>query len=198
MTLQEAYPMIRSRTLLNEDGCRVLWEAGLAAPPGDVVEVGVYRGGSLGLLALCRQQDRIHGYDTFSGHPAVQRAEDDAVAHPVGRFWETSVEEVSAFLRALGVDLWVTLHQGAVPASAVYPSPPPIALLHIDVDLFESTRAALSCFAPYLIPGGIILVDDYQTADCPGVRLAVDSFAARGEWTVDLTASNHARLTRAA
>lgn len=192
--------MIRRRTLLNEDGCRVLWDAAQHAPEGDVVEVGVYRGGSLALLALARPQSRVHGYDPFSGHPAVQREVDDGHAHPVGRFWETSVDEVGMFLRALGVDLTVTLHQ----ESAVYPRPAPIALLHLDiallhldvVDLFESTRAALACFTPYLVPGGVVLVDDYTTVDCPGVRVAVDSFAARGGWTVAPAASGHARLTR--
>jgi Macrocin-O-methyltransferase (TylF) len=52
------------------------------------------------------------------------------------------------------------------------------ALVHIDVDLYEPTRAALEFFHPRLSPGAVMICDDYGFASCPGARKAVDEYLA--------------------
>jgi O-methyltransferase len=49
-------------------------------------------------------------------------------------------------------------------------------LVHIDVDLYEPTRDALAYFYPRMVPGGVLLFDDYGFQSCPGARLATDEF----------------------
>ena len=60
-----------------------------------------------------------------------------------------------------------------------------IALLHLDVDLHDSYRVALEQLYPKVVPGGIILFDEYMnTAEYekfPGARKAIDDFFAGRE-----------------
>jgi len=51
-------------------------------------------------------------------------------------------------------------------------------LVHIDVDVYPITRFCLEHFAPKLVAGGTIVVDDYGFKTCPGAKQAVDEFAA--------------------
>jgi O-methyltransferase len=44
--------------------------------------------------------------------------------------------------------------------------------VHVDVDLYEPTRACLEYFYPRMAAGGIILCDDYGTPAFPGARRA--------------------------
>ncbi len=48
------------------------------------------------------------------------------------------------------------------------------AFVHVDVDLYQPTRDAIDFFYPRLLPGGILLFDDYGFMTCPGARRAVD------------------------
>src|ERR1017187_6372620 len=57
-----------------------------------------------------------------------------------------------------------------------------IALLNLDVDLYEPTKAALESLYPLVVSGGIVLFDDYGWEQWPGASRAVDEyFAAIGE-----------------
>jgi len=49
-------------------------------------------------------------------------------------------------------------------------------MVHIDVDLYEPTRAAFEFFHPRMAPGGVMVCDDYGFASCPGARKAVDEY----------------------
>jgi hypothetical protein len=48
--------------------------------------------------------------------------------------------------------------------------------VHIDVDLYEPTRASLEALYPRLVPGGIIVFDDHGFRNCPGARKAAEEF----------------------
>lgn len=54
--------------------------------------------------------------------------------------------------------------------------PNQFCLVHIDCDLYESAKTCLNFFAPRIVPGGFIIVDDYDFELCPGVEKAVDEF----------------------
>ena len=49
-----------------------------------------------------------------------------------------------------------------------------LSLLHIDVDLFEPTKACLECFYTHAVRGGIVILDDYGAF--PGANKAIDEF----------------------
>ncbi len=69
-------------------------------------------------------------------------------------------------------------HRGWIPDCFAGLEDRRFALVHIDVDLYEPTRAAFEFFYPRLSPGAVMICDDYGFASCPGARKAVDEFFA--------------------
>lgn len=135
-----------------------------AAPSAAFAEVGVYRGGvAWHLAALARQRGiSLHLFDTFTGIP--ERDVQDT-KHGIGEFGDTSLDAVrNAIPDAI-------FHVGVFPAT-LPPDLGPLAFVHVDCDQYAATRAAIRLLYPLLIPGGVMLFDDY---DCvPGARQAVD------------------------
>jgi len=169
MTFEEAWLEAQNvGTLLGQERGRVLWDAlqQRAMVPGDVVELGVYKGGSALLLHRAAPSRQLHLFDTFTGHPDVDRQYDDRAAQPVGRFADTSANAVSALFTGAPV----AIHVGVFPASAAYWHPAPqIVVAHVD--------AACELLYPWLVPGGVMIFDDYGFPDCPGAKRAVDEWA---------------------
>jgi hypothetical protein len=61
-------------------------------------------------------------------------------------------------------------------------------LVHLDVDLYDPTKACLDFFYPLAVPGAVFLFDDYGSTYCPGARSAIDEFFAnKPEQVVELT-----------
>jgi len=78
----------------------------------------------------------------------------------------------------------VHLHAGVFPDTARGLEDERFSFVHLDLDLEPSTRDALEFFHPRLLPGGIIVADDY--AD-PGVRATFAAwFADRADTVVAL------------
>lgn len=149
------------------------------ALPGALAEVGVFRGGSAFILAAAKGDATLHLFDTFAGLPAHDATRDGAFR--AGQLAETSLPLVQARLAE-----WSGLefHAGFFPASAAdLPPETRFKLVHLDVDLHRSTRDGLDYFAPRLVPGGVIIVHDYNDPTVPGTRQAVDEFlAAEPAW----------------
>jgi len=51
-----------------------------------------------------------------------------------------------------------------------------ISLLHLDMDLYAPTRAALEAFWPRILTGGVVLFDEYAIREWPGETEAVEEF----------------------
>lgn len=139
------------------------------APKGDVVELGVYCGGSLIALAETAPDRLCFGFDTFTGLP--EEAWSEGEPHGVGDFGDTSFEAVQAATSGLGN---VILIQGLFPESTSGWIGSPIALAHVDFDFYESTKAAINWLLPRMVKGGVIVFDDYDWEHCPGVRKAIE------------------------
>jgi hypothetical protein len=139
-------------------------------PAGSVVEVGVYEGGSLAYLAE-RVRDRpLYGYDTFRGLP---RPDPVDTFHGEGQFAASE----NVVRRNLEKYLSVVLIGGEYPASDVRP-PTPVALAHIDVDLYRPTLAALWHVWRLLAPGGRVYAGDAYWYSCSGATQAWMEFCA--------------------
>jgi hypothetical protein len=81
----------------------------------------------------------------------------------------------------------VVFHPGWIPERFTDVAERRFCFLHLDVDLLQPTHDALEFFYPRMVPGGVILCDDYGFETCPGARLAVDGFfASRPEPVVHL------------
>jgi hypothetical protein len=140
-----------------------------AKVPGDIAEVGVYQGGSSKLICEAKGARHLHLFDTFAGLPLRQDV--DSPAFTEGRF-ACSLDSVRQYL---GPYSGVTFHEGRFPETAV-----PISnrhrfsFVHLDVDLYDSTRSCLEFFYPRMSPGGVVISHDYHLAG--GVKAAFDEF----------------------
>jgi hypothetical protein len=69
--------------------------------------------------------------------------------------------------------------------------------VHVDVDLYRPTKDSLEFFYGRLVPGGVIICDDYGFDTCPGARKAVDEFVAEhGLEILDLPSGQGVIMTR--
>lgn len=142
--------------------------------PGDVAEVGVYKGGGTMFLAKTFEHtDKvIHAFDTFMGMPPVDADKD---WHKEGDFSDTSLEKVGEYLSDCSN---VRLYKGLFPETAEPIKDTKFCMVYIDCDIYTSIMASCVFFYPRMSKGGVMIFDDYGLACCPGAALAVDEFFA--------------------
>jgi O-methyltransferase len=131
-------------------------------------EVGVYEGSSARVLCEAKGSRPLYLFDTFAGLPEPGRREARVLAP--GQF-SAPLERVKALLAPFPK---VHFCPGTFPDSAEGLTLPAFSLVHLDVDLRESTLAALEYFYQRMVPGGVILSHDYSIL--PGVADAFDGF----------------------
>lgn len=163
--------------------------------PGDIVECGVWRGGNLVIAGLLRQRmgfDRqIWAFDTFAGMTAPSPVDfKPAEDLDVGRKFASlnrddhnewclaSEEEVLRNFEARVGNRDLRTVKGPVEETLKQPDnlPERIAILRLDTDFYESTKAEMEVLYPRLSPGGVLIVDDY--GEWAGARQAVDEYFA--------------------
>ncbi|HNX86094.1 MAG TPA: TylF/MycF/NovP-related O-methyltransferase [Bacteroidales bacterium] len=144
--------------------------------PGDLAEVGVYQGDSARVLHHLAPERVLHLFDTFGGFPEkdLQSETGKAATYTPSHFADTKVGEV---LRRIDGNGNIRVWPGYFPDSAGQAAERHFALVNIDVDLYNPTRAALDFFYPRLSPRGVLMVHDYNE-DWAGVIRAVDEFVA--------------------
>ena len=151
---------------------------------GDVVECGVWIGRSLALLSDHLRRRRspraIHAFDSFAGFPAPA-APDYAPGAATrmlhrGYLGDTTEARVRAKLRRVGMAERVILHPGYFADTLPAYRPAAVSFVHVDCDLYESTRVCLAELWPRLAPGGIMVLDDWALRDFPGARRAIDEW----------------------
>lgn len=146
--------------------------------PGDIVECGVAYGESLIVWATLAKQEekgrKVYGFDSFEGFPEPS-AHDTSERHAKkGEFGDARMNLVRSMLQKASVPM-PTLVKGFVEDTAkTYDGT--IALLHIDVDLYEGYKAVLEHLFDKVAPGGIVAFDEYRDPHWPGATKAVDEF----------------------
>src|SRR5262245_1407026 len=168
-------------SVIRPDVLNELGQTARACPPGDLVEVGVYRGGSAAVLArVAREQGRrLILFDTFEGIPLAGEFDH----HKVGDFGDTSLEHV----RAAIPDAEFVV--GVFPESMRGVKFVPVALAHIDCDQYETIKACCEIFPVFMANGGVMIFDDYDVLW--GARKAVnEAFNDR----VQISAQGKARV----
>ncbi|HVC60590.1 MAG TPA: TylF/MycF/NovP-related O-methyltransferase [Acetobacteraceae bacterium] len=165
-----------------------------AGVPGDIVECGVWSGGSMLLAAhaLIHFGDtsrRIFLYDTFAGMPRPDLLDARWDGVPALPTWEHYQRNGRRWCYGGGPN-----HVRQVVSSSGYPEdklvfvegkvedtlpttrPETISLLRLDTDFFRSTYHELLHLYPLLSAGGILIVDDYGAFQ--GARIATDLYIA--------------------
>jgi O-methyltransferase len=168
---REVYDAVEGSTLVDQYRCYELWEqlGQLAHVRGDVLEVGVWRGGTGVLMARRVQQlgldARILLCDTFHG---VTKAGENDPWYQGGEHADTSPEHVRQLARDLGVE--VELLVGMFPEdTGDRVGDATFRLVHIDVDVYDSARDTLVWAWPRLDVGGVVVWDDYGSFSTEGV-----------------------------
>lgn len=158
--------------------------------PGAVVECGVWKGGSVmmiasTLLSLGIRDREIYLFDTFEGMVAPTDKDVDytgvsmqKVAGPAGSWLNAGVDEVRANVAKTGYpESRLHFVKGDVLETIPGKAPERLALLRLDTDWYESTRHELDHLFPRLERRGVLIIDDY--GHFRGVREAVDQYLGR-------------------
>jgi hypothetical protein len=160
-----------------------------APATGCIVECGVWRGGmSAGMADVL--PGRVHFlFDSFEGLPAAteldgQEAMDYQRDKNSPAYFDNCTAERSFAEKAMRMSAAgeFNLIQGwfseTLPGRIL---PEPIAVLRLDADWYESTMECLDSFYPQVMPGGIIILDDYFTWD--GCSRAVHDYLSKHKTT---------------
>ncbi len=136
--------------------------------PGELAELGVYRGAFARCLNALLPERRLWLFDTFTGF-------DESESAGYGEGFVRAHENTSAglVLSRLPHPEMAVLCPGLFPDSAAELPERRFALVSLDVDLEESSYQGLSWFLPRMSAGGFLLLHDYHNPKLPGVREAV-------------------------
>ncbi|SMD21442.1 class I SAM-dependent methyltransferase [Lentzea albidocapillata] len=116
---------------------------------GMVLEFGVYTGTTLKIMANASADREIYGFDSFTGLPEDWRTGFSAGAFGVEQLPEVPGAELIAGWFDETLPGFVAEHAG------------PVAFLHVDCDLYSSTKTVLEHIGPRLRAGSVVLFDEY-------------------------------------
>lgn len=140
--------------------------------PGDTAECGAYAGASS--LLICRGVQGTgrehHVFDSFDGLSVPEEAD--------GNHWKEGDlrSSLAVIQERLSSYPFVRYHPGWIPSRFPDVSEKRFCFVHLDVDLYRPTLDSMAFFYPRLVPGGILLCDDYGFSTCPGAKKAVDEY----------------------
>lgn len=161
--------------------------------PGDLVECGVWKGGSSMIMAytLLKTEDKkrkIWLYDTYTG--MSKPTEDDKRLEGTSyamenwkknqkenyNLWAFSpIEEVKKNMSSTGYpEKNLVFVKGKIEDTIPEKMPSKIALLRLDTDWYESTYHSIKYLFPLLSPGGVLILDDYGA--WAGAKKAIDKY----------------------
>lgn len=182
------------------DAVKYITTAGIE---GDIVECGVWKGGSMMAVAVTLQQlgdhsRKLHLFDTYTGmsEPSEkdvsfrgEAARDTLTVHresdPEFQWCGSAFDEVRANMASTHYPMdQVVLVKGMVEETIPHQAPSKIALLRLDTDWYESTRHELEHLFPRLADGGVLIIDDY--GHWAGARQAVDEYIQKNNLAIML------------
>ncbi len=157
--------------------------------PGHLVECGVFKGASLARFAMFRalfeaqHSRRLIGFDIFGAFPATEHKGDQPLREKfIASAGDQSIgiDQLKSVLEHKGANKNIDLVAGdickTVPDYVAKHPELKIALLNLDTDIYEPAVTVLEHLYPRIVPGGILIIDDYGTF--PGETEAVDKYFA--------------------
>ena len=202
-TIQRVQPFTMTTTDRLNGLCEAVRYLVSAGIEGDIVECGVWKGGSMMAVAesLVRFGDtsrQLHLYDTFTGmseptgkdvslvgEDAVQRFHDEKSDDPNAAWCGSSLDRVKSHMAQTGYpDENMNFVVGKVEDTIPHAAPQEIALLRLDTDWYESTLHEMNHLFPRLVDGGVLILDDY--GHWQGAREAVDEYLSQNNVSIML------------
>ena len=162
--------------------------------PGDLIECGVWRGGSMmlvaqTLIALGDTSRTLYCCDTFEGHPKPSNELDiDLWGNAAVNDWNkhkktdetsswgyVSMDEVQSNMESTGYPMnKIIFVKGMVEKTLGTIESNKFSLVRLDTDWYDSAKVGLDNLWPKLSIGGVLLVDDY--GHYKGQKIAVDKY----------------------
>lgn len=172
------YEIIRNRTLVDLYRCYELWQLLIQSKKcksGDILEVGVYKGGTGALLAAAAKWAQIESEvflcDTFEG---VVKTGDKDNLYKGGEHSDTSIEYVQDLMDNLNLQN-VHIIKGIFPDDVSEQfSGKTYRFVHIDVDAYQSAKDVFEYVWKRMEIGGIVVFDDYGFVYTKGVAIMIE------------------------
>ncbi|MDO8594520.1 MAG: TylF/MycF/NovP-related O-methyltransferase [bacterium] len=152
---------------------------------GDIVECGIGYSETFQILSCLLKKDtavrNLWGFDSFEGFPEPTK-EDTSSRNPKKGEWKVlTVAELYVILGRLRldkdfIDSRVKVVKGFFEDTLHAASVSKIALLHLDVDLYQSYKTCLTELFPRIVKGGVVLFDEYDSPSFPGAKKAIDEY----------------------
>jgi predicted O-methyltransferase YrrM len=148
---------------------------------GDIIEFGSYRGGSAIFLAATAKaiglNSHVWALDTYEGMPEVDPSID---LHQKGDFRDVDYEELVQFAGQAGLNN-LTFVRGRFEdtMSDVIKKARPIALAHVDCDIYSAVAYSYESIREHMVEGGYIAFDDAHYSSCLGATEAVEDLVIR-------------------
>lgn len=154
---------------------------------GDIVECGVGIGGTLSILTGITEEEgknrMVYGFDSFEGFPEPSEYDKSPRNPQKGEWHDATPDSIMTLLKSVVnpsfIEKNVHLVKGFV-ANTLPDYTGKIALLHIDVNLYESNKSCLENLYQKVVPGGVILFDEYRNRSAiikfPGAIKAIEDF----------------------
>lgn len=174
----DTYAKIESNTLVDTYRCYELWkliEQSKKLSEGSFIEIGVWKGGTGALMAKqlkrCNFKEKIFLCDTFSG--CVKAGPKDSF-YRGGEHSDTSEETVENLIYSMNLDN-VNILKGIFPDdTGDLIKEHKFRFCHIDVDIYQSAKDIVDWIWDKMVPGGMIVYDDYGFEWCGGITKYVE------------------------
>jgi hypothetical protein len=173
--------------------------------PGDIVELGVFRGQTLMMFAnflesrnIGDRTKKVWGFDNFTGFGTLSPEDGPQYGHVhklEGDFSPAKyLEELTEVIRIFDNDRFVPWKKrieliiGDVEETVsrfVEENPGVrISLLHFDIDLYKPTLTGLKYLFPRVVRGGVVIFDEYGVLEWGGESLAVEQYLAEQNYEI--------------
>jgi O-methyltransferase len=196
---QRVHEAVSSHTLVDPLRCWELWHlvGQVAATEGDLLEVGVWRGGTGCLLASRVKQlglgATVHLCDTFEGVVKTSSADSH---YQGGEHADTSDGLVRALAGSLQLDN-VELHRGIFPDDVASEFDGlRFRFAHIDVDVYESGKQSFAWLWPRMSPGAVIVFDDFGFSTTRGIARLCHELESRTDAVLLQNLNGHAVVVK--
>ena len=193
LKVKPQYTMVTNKNLIAL--YRLVQRVNKLGLPGDIVECGVWNGGSAAVMGWANNRETrncmyrtIWLFDSFQGLPRPTERDGKPERENYFEGWcKGDVNKVRRIFARLGVPVdLVKIVSGWFENTLKTAPVDRIAILHIDADWYESVKLVLDVFYDKVVPGGFVILNDYGA--WPGCNQAIaDYFAEHDLRHIEIT-----------
>jgi len=133
---------------------------------GDYAEVGVFKGATAKAICEAKENKHLRLFDTFEGLPQISKTDSKFKTKMFRSNYRKVKEKLSKYQK-------VFIYKGLFPETGISIQDKKFAFVHLDVDIYQSTKDCLEFFYNKMSKNGIIISHDYHAQ---GVKKAFDEF----------------------